>query len=268
MIKNSPIYFSAPVLEDALIQELRLRMSTQLDWLEYCFHKVERMSDNDGIEWAYFKLNDGSNREYKVAPDTNVGSMMFFEVSNSIHNLNVGDLSKYSISIVVWFNKSKISNVQEDVTQRYIKDVFDVLRKYFRYDENVQLIHNRDDVFNYEGLKTKELKPIIGKFGGFRINCEIYHDDKTCYNLENMSVSIPLADSGTFTNANLVGGILTITHKLNSTIIVSITINKANGEIITVMPNQIVSISQVTIDLGGIEAGTHTWTITAKSMLS
>ena len=268
MLNYAPIYFANPTLEDIIVQQLRIVMSTNLDWLDYCFHKIERMSDEDGIEWAYSKINDGSDREIKVVPDSKIKSMMFFEVTSSIHNLNVGELSRYNLNIYCWFNKKKTTTVNEDVTQRYVKDVMYLIKRHFRFDETANIEHKRDNVFDFEGLKTKHMKPVMGNYGGFKISCSLYFDDNNCYNINDMSVAIPLADSGTFTNTDLVGGVLTITHKLNSTKIVSITINKANGEVITVMPNTIVSITQITVDLGGIETGTHTWTVTAKPMLS
>ena len=266
MINYNQSYFAKPYLEDALVQALRIKFGS-LTWVDYCLHSVVRMSDNKGIEWGFFKLNQNENNEQIIAPDSHVESMIFFEVNSVDYNNNIGELSKFNISLYCWFNKSKIdATTNEDVTNKYAKICYDILKNNFR-SENISKELKRDNIFDFEGLKTNNYKPIIGKFGGFKLIFDIYHDINTCYNISNMSTARPIADSGTFTASNLVAGILTITHLCNSMTILSITINKANGEIITVMPNEIVSLSVIKVDLGGIEVGTHTWTVTAKPML-
>lgn len=264
MIAKIPAYFNNPQLEDKLIQQLRQVFSVKLDWLDYCFGKVERMTDNEGREWGVYKLNDNSINEYRISPDNNISSMMFFEVVNSSHNIIAGELSKYTIDIYCWFNKTKITNIEEDVTQLYVNDIITLISRYFYFEGNITQEHKRDNVFDFSGFNKKEFKPIIGNYGGFKLTVEFFQDDKECY--KNMSISIPLTDSGTFTESDLVDGVLTINHKLNSSSIVSATIIKANKEVLTLFPIEVISINQIKVDLGGIEAGTHIWTMTCKEM--
>lgn len=64
--------------------------------------------------------------------------------------------------------------------------------------------------------------------------------------------------NGTFTNADLTAGVLTIAHNLNSTSI-GIVIRDPVG-LETSQPNTVVDANNVTVDFGGaIGAGTYTW---------
>lgn len=266
MLYYVPSYFSNPKLDDSLIQRLRVRFQQQT-WVQYCMHSIVRGLDNNGVEWGWYKLNNKTNREYQIAPNNKHKSLIFFEVLNVEYATNPGELSKYNIALYCWLNfKLLDATSYQDLTFEYMNAVITLLQ--FEGAEGVQRAMRKDDIFDFEGLTANnEYKPVMGHFGGFKLTFDIYHDINTCYNIQDMSTAIPISDSGTFTAADLVAGVLTINHALNSTIIVSLTINKANGEIITVMPNEIVNINQVKIDLGGIEVGTHTWTLTAKPML-
>jgi len=64
--------------------------------------------------------------------------------------------------------------------------------------------------------------------------------------------------SGTFTNADLVAGVLTISHALGSVNVAIVIRDPAGTE--SYQPNTVVDNDTVTVDFGGsIGAGTYTW---------
>lgn len=75
--------------------------------------------------------------------------------------------------------------------------------------------------------------------------------------LATYSTSVQSA-SGTFTDADLVAGVLTITHNLGSTNIAVVIRDPSGME--SYQPNTIVDNNSLTVDFGGtIGAGTFTW---------
>lgn len=68
---------------------------------------------------------------------------------------------------------------------------------------------------------------------------------------------------GTFTNADLSAGVLTITHSLGTTSVAVVIRDPAGLE--TVQPNTVVDSNTVTVDFGGaIGAGTYTYFVYTK----
>lgn len=261
MLSYCPSYFNSPKLADKAIQELRIRMHAgNIGWLQYCMADVKRMSDNEGKEWGYYGLNNGEDREYKIAPESHLNSLIFFEVRDANYSPTPGELSKLNISLTCWFNKEKLSAAYEDTTNLYLKKCLDVLR--FMPIENVTQTLNRDDVFDFSGLKENKLKPIIGKYGGFRINFDFYFDALTCYNLQNMTALIPLSDSGTFVASQVVNGVLTITHTLNTVSIIDVTIKGTDNILRTLNAEpKVLTINTVEV---GVDVLAGIWNITAR----
>jgi hypothetical protein len=259
-------YLAYPKLEDALIQELRLRLHVdQYEWLQYCLHRIERHDDNEGREWAWIRLNQGTDIEQMITPDTTLKSLAFFEVNSVDYAPYVGQLSRYNISLYVWINKNKISTYNEDVTLFYAEKCIDVLRDNFNV-ENITRETRRQDVFNFSGLQESKFAATMGKYTGFKITADFYYDDHSCYNIQTMTTAIPLTDRVAFTSTNVVDGTATLTHVLNSTRITDVTVTDPNGKIIQLLAEP-KGLTVSTVEFGiSIGAGTYYANITALPM--
>jgi hypothetical protein len=267
MLSYSQPYFATPKLVDTILQELRIRLHTlNLTWLQYVIHRVERFEDNNGIEWGFFKLNHNNDREQILAPANDLKSLMYFEVNDTDLSVYKGELSRYNISLVCWLNKSKLSTANEDITNYYKDIIYKQLIRYFRVD-NIQDEANRRDVINFAGLQTNEYKLMMGKYTGFKLTFDIYSDAETCYNITDMAQSLTLTDEVAFTSANIVDGVATLTHVLNSTKIIDVTVKAPSGEIMQLLAEP-KALTLSTVEFGiSVGTGTYTAYITAKPML-
>lgn len=71
------------------------------------------------------------------------------------------------------------------------------------------------------------------------------------------------SDYDTFTSADLVDYVLTITHSLNTTLIISVTIIDPN-DVSEIQTFTVLNADNITVDFGGpIGGGTFTWLVTA-----
>jgi hypothetical protein len=237
-----------------------------LAWLQYVIHKIERYDDNKGVEWGWYKLNHNEDREYILTPANDLKSLMYFEVNDTDLSAYKGELSRYNISLVCWFDKNKLSTQNEDLTNYYKDIVYKQLIRYFRID-NIQDETKRSDILNFAGLQTNEYKLLMGKYTGFKLTFDIYHDAETCYNITDMTQSLTQTDEVTFTSANVVNDVVTLTHVLNSTKIVDVTVKAPTGEIIQLLAEP-KALTLSTVEFGiSLGAGTYTAYITAKPML-
>jgi len=100
-----------PVGLDKAIQDLQIHLKNKISWLEVAYGKATRNTENK-ISYPEVFTNDGTDYK-KIAPDDNVQAQVFFKVEDP--GRVIGEFLpyqnnnfKYRISIIFWFDLSKI----------------------------------------------------------------------------------------------------------------------------------------------------------------
>lgn len=171
-------YISNPVLEDKVIDTLRKQIANNVGWVQYVLPAVYRKKDNKGIEFPFYRMQDGSNNEQMLSPDSALESIIFFTITPQ--KFGNGEASMYDVSLYCWFQQKKIDAVDYDITNNLMAEVIGLLYKTNKV-QDIKRQTTFDEVWNFAGFQQneKQMKEMMGKYSGFRL--DFVFGQQECY---------------------------------------------------------------------------------------
>lgn len=114
-----------PVLLDKILQDIQLKLKTELSWLNYAFGRAYRLvtHEQNGDKFVYPAIYAGDNEYLSVNPNDNFGNFSWFDIYDP---QNVVEISQglpqliFNGAIVFWFN---LKTIYSDASVIYSEEV-------------------------------------------------------------------------------------------------------------------------------------------------
>lgn len=149
---NLPL-LSNPLGIDQGIQDLQIELSENLQWLEYSFGRAYLGKDRQqtGRDYIYPAVYKGDANYYDASPNDNVISQSFFVLDGDYryddYMINQQNLFEVPVSLIIWGNLKKISDVDEHFGQILLQQTLQVINNNEQFTV-LSVVDNEPDVFS------------------------------------------------------------------------------------------------------------------------
>lgn len=184
---NLPL-LTAPLGVDKVIQDLQIQLS-DISWLEYSFGRAFIGRDNQqaGRDSNYPMVYSGEAQYYDASPNDNIISQSFFVIDGDYnfnnYLINEQNLFTVPVSLVIWGDLSKISNVDEHYGQVLLQQVLKVINENNEF--LVQSItDNEEDVFKEFTVRLDQSSLFYYPYFCYRIKMEAQVSEECITDIE------------------------------------------------------------------------------------
>ena len=185
---NLPL-LTAPLGVDKVIQDLQIQLS-ELSWLDYSFGRAFIGKDNQqgGRDYTYPMLYSGNANYYDASPNDNIISQSFFVIDGdySFNNylINEQNLFTVPVSLIVWGNLKKISEVDEHFGQVLLQQVLKVVNENNEFLV-LSITDNEEDVFREFSVRLEQTSLFYYPYFCYRIKMEAQVSEECITDIEN-----------------------------------------------------------------------------------
>lgn len=185
---NLPL-LTAPLGVDKVIQDLQIQLSS-LSWLDYSFGRAFIGKDNQqgGRDYNYPMLYSGNANYYDASPNDNIISQSFFVIDGdySFNNylINEQNLFTVPVSLIVWGNLKKISEVDEHFGQVLLQQVLKVVNENNEFLV-LSITDNEEDVFREFSVRLEQTSLFYYPYFCYRIKMEAQVSEECITDIEN-----------------------------------------------------------------------------------
>lgn len=172
---NLPL-LTAPLGVDKVIQDLQIELG-DLSWLEYSFGRafIGRDKQQAGRDYNYPMVYSGDANYYDASPNDNVISQSFFVIDGDYnfnnYLINEQNLFTVPVSLIVWGNLKRISDVDEHFGQVLLQQLLSIINENNEF--LVQSItDNKEDVFREFTVRLDQSSLFYYPYFCYRIKME------------------------------------------------------------------------------------------------
>lgn len=179
---------TAPLGVDKVIQDLQIELG-DLSWLEYSFGRafIGRDKAQAGRDYNYPMVYSGDAQYYDASPNDNIISQSFFVIDGDYnfndYLINEQNLFRVPVSLIVWGNLKKISDVDEHFGQILLQQVLKVVNENNEF--LVQAItDNEEDVFREFTVRLDQSSLFYYPYFCYRIKMEAQVSEECITDIE------------------------------------------------------------------------------------
>jgi len=173
---NLPL-LSYPVGIDVQIQELQEELS-ELTWLQFSFGRafIGQDEQTKGKDYTYPMVYKGNGNYQDGSPNDNVISQSFFVVNGDYRydNYEIYQENKFTVpvSLIVWGNLKRISNIDEHFGQLLLQDVLATIRDNQEF-KVTSITDNQTEVFKEFSIRDEPTSLFYYPYFCYRIDMDL-----------------------------------------------------------------------------------------------
>ncbi len=179
-------YITAPKLHDRVIDKIRRKFDTNIDWINYSYpivqQGIEKTEDGD-VTYPQVYAGDGSTEHYDIRPDWDTNGFYFFEFESATAlDENEGTDYVFTVTFYARLDKAYPAKANYDYTADLLAEVISLLKNVTIDARVLDWTINVEEIFDkYSDLERVMAQGLMKHGTAFKITFTV-HDDEDCYN--------------------------------------------------------------------------------------